>query len=60
MSQGAFYSNSEKVIFEEKKTYELCHHFQESWIVKLPWAKVVKGEDGALVSQAKRIVCSKA
>jgi hypothetical protein len=31
---------------KRKKMYELNCHFQNSWAIKLPWAKSIMGVDG--------------
>jgi hypothetical protein len=33
---------------KRKKTYGMNKHFQESWAIKLPWAKYVMGSNGCL------------
>jgi len=39
---------------KKKKEWELNQNFQEMWVAKLPWAKVVMGCDGKL-----NMVCCK-
>jgi hypothetical protein len=34
---------------ERKKTYELHRHFQDTWALKLPWAKSMLGVGGKVV-----------
>ncbi len=43
-------------IKEKKKMYEMNHHFQNSWVAKLPWIEFVMVVDGK-VTQIKCKVC---
>lgn len=43
---------------KRRRTYELCRHFQENWVAKVPWAEPLVGEDGAM-THVCHTVCSK-
>ncbi len=45
-TQVATYLASSK---KRKKIYELNHHFQDSWVVKLPWAESIVGVKGKAI-----------
>jgi hypothetical protein len=32
-----------------KKAYEMNMHFQDFWVIKLPWAKSILGSNGKVV-----------
>jgi hypothetical protein len=34
---------------KRKKAYEMNRHFQDTWVVKLPWAKYVLSSNGKVV-----------
>jgi len=40
-----------------KKAYEMNKHFQDTWVIKLPWAKFIFGSNGKVV-QVRCEVCS--
>jgi hypothetical protein len=42
---------------KRKKAYEMNMHFQDTWVVKLPWAKSILGSNGKVV-QIQCNVCS--
>jgi hypothetical protein len=50
-------SSSHDLLRKRKKSYELNRHFQDSWAVKLQWAKAVMGADGRII-QVRCKICS--
>jgi hypothetical protein len=37
------------LIKKKKKAHEMNRHFQDTWVVKLPWTKFVLGSNGKVV-----------
>jgi hypothetical protein len=42
---------------KRKKSYVMNRHFQNTWVVKLPWAESIMGSNGKVV-QVQSKVCS--